>query len=83
MINMIKDKFSSMDQKVKKILKYGMYFSLLVCILALILLVTYHFNLNIDLYYIGLAVLKLGLFFAVEFLICAFAIDSIKKQVDI
>ncbi len=83
MINMIKNKFSSMDLKVKKLLKYGMFFSLLVCVLALILLVTYHFSLNIDLYYIGLAIFKLGLFFAVEFLICAFAIDTIKKQVDI
>lgn len=80
MIKPIINKFNNMEEKVKKILKYGIYFSMFVCVISTILLITYHINLNIDLYYIGLAVLKLGLFFIVEFIICAFAIDTIKKQ---
>lgn len=80
MIKKLIDKFNSMDLKVKKILKYGIYFSMFVCIISTILLITYHINLNIDLYYIGLSVFKLGLFLLVEFIICAFAIDTIKKQ---
>lgn len=83
MIKIIKDKFNSMDKKVKKILKYGIYFSMFVCIMSGVPLVTYHLNLNPDLYYIGLSVFKLGLFFIVEFIICALAIDTIKKQVNI
>lgn len=82
MIKVIIDKFNSMDIKTKKILKYGIYFSLFVCILSLLILLTYHFNeSNPTLYYIGLSTFKLGLFFIVEFIICAIAIDTIKKQI--
>ena len=80
MIKTIINKFNNMDEKVKKILKYGINFSIFVCIVSTIVLITYHINLNIDLYYIGLAIFRLGLFLLVEFIICAFAIDTIKKQ---
>lgn len=83
MIKIINDKFSSMDIKVRKILKYGIYFSLLVCILSIIILLTYHLNLIPNLFYIGLSVFRLGLFLVVEFIICALAIDTINKQINI
>lgn len=80
MLVMLKNKFNSMDKKVQQIMNYGMYFSLVVCLIGLIVLVTYKFNSNPDLYYIGLSTVKLGLFFVVEFIICAIAIDTIKEQ---
>lgn len=82
MIKIIVDKFNFMDNKTKKILKYGIYFSLIVCAISLLILLTYHFNIaDLNLYYIGLSTFKLSLFLMVEFIICAFAIDTIKQQI--
>lgn len=80
MIKQIIDKFDSLEENVKKIMKYGFAFSFGVCILSIILLLTYQFYNIPDLYYIGLSVFKLSLFFAIEFIICGIAIDTIKKQ---
>ena len=81
MLNIIKNKFNSMEEKVKSILKYGIYFSLFVCFIAIIVLLTYQSNHSPELFYIGLSTFKLSLFFVVEFIICALAVDTIKKQV--
>ncbi len=81
MLKLIINKFNSMETKVKKIMKYGINFSLFICIISIGILLTYEFYKNPDLYYIGLSVFKLGLFFIVEFIICALAIDTIKQQV--
>ena len=81
MFKTIINKFNYMDDKTKKILKYGLYFSLIICTLSLLILLTYHFFTNPNLYYAGLSVFKLSLFFTVEFIICAFAIDTIKQQI--
>lgn len=80
MVKMIIDKFNSMEEKTKKILKYGIIFSCFVCILAVFILITYQFYSIPDLFYIGLSTFRLGIFFIVEFLISAIAIDTIKKQ---
>ena len=76
MLKIIINKFNSMEGKTKDILKYGMLFSLFVCIISLLILLTYHFFTNPDLYYIGLSVFRLSLF-----IICAIAIDTIKQQI--
>lgn len=81
MIKVLLDKFNSMEEKVKKIMHYGFIFSFVICMISMILLMGYELNANLDLYYIGLSVFRLSLFFAVEFVICAFAIDTIKKQI--
>jgi len=81
MIKIIIDKFNSMEQKIRKILTHGIEFSLFVCLLSSFILVAYHYYTNPDLYYIGLSVFRLGLFFVVEFIICAVAVDTIKKTI--
>ncbi len=81
MVNMIKNKFFSMEKSIKNILKYGIFFSCCVCIIAMYILLTYRTNHVPYLFYIGLSTFRLGLFFVVEFIICALAIDTIKKQV--
>ena len=80
MLKLIINSFNSMEEHIKKIMKYGIRFAVLICFFALAILITYTFNLSPDLYYIGLSVFKLGLFFIVEFIICALAINTIKKQ---
>lgn len=81
MLKTIKDKFNFMEEKTKKILKNGIYFSIIVCAISALIFITYHFYSFPDLYYIGLAVFKLGLFFIVEFVISAIAIDTIRQQI--
>ncbi len=80
MFNTIVQEFNCMDKKTKKTLEYGLIFSAFICIIAISLLITYKILHNINIYYIGLSVFKLGLFFIVEFIICAIAIDTIKQQ---
>lgn len=80
MLKMLIDKFVSLEKNVKKIMKYGFLFSFLVCVIAMVLLLSYELFSSPDLYYIGLSVFQLSLFFAVEFIICGIAIDTIKKQ---
>lgn len=81
MIKQIIDKFNSLEEKIKSIMQYGMKFSFGVCILSTLILLTYQLYNYPDLYYIGLSVFKLSLFFAVEFIVCAFAVDTIKQQI--
>lgn len=73
--------FKNMEINIKKILHNGCVFSLFVGIISMLLLLTYHITLNLELYYIGLAMLRLSLFFVIEFIISAIAIDTIRKQV--
>lgn len=80
MIKLIKEKLMNLEKPVKKIMKYGFMFSFLVCIVAMFLLLSYDYYNIPDLYYIGLSVFQLSLFFTVEFIICGIAIDTIKKQ---
>lgn len=81
MLKIIINKFNSMEEKTKNVFKYGMLFSLFVCIISLLILLTYHFFTNPDLYYIGLSVFRLSLFLIVEFVICALAVDTIRQQI--
>lgn len=80
MIKQIIDKFNSLEEKIKTIMRYGFKFSFAVCILSILILLTYQFYSYPDLYYIGLSVFRLSLFFAIEFIICGLAMDTIKKQ---
>lgn len=80
MMKQIIDKFNSLEEKIQVIMKHGFKFSFAVCILSILILLTYQFCNYPDLYYIGLSVFRLSLFFAVEFIICGIAIDTIKKQ---
>lgn len=80
MLKIIQEKFGSMELITKKIMKYGFYFSFGVCLIAMAVLVSYEMSNIPDLYYIGLSVFQLSLFFVVEFIICGIAMDTIKKQ---
>lgn len=81
MINNILDNFKNLDKLAKNIMKNGLKFCFILGIIALIILVTYNLSFTIPLLYsIGLVLFKLSLTFGVEFIICGFAADKIKKQ---
>ncbi len=73
--------FKNLDKKIIKIMKYGWMFSLLICLLASGILLSYIF-LGINLFYhIGLLMMKSGFYFIVEFLACGLIVDSLRKNI--
>ena len=81
MIKKIKNTFKGFEIITKKIMKNGLIFCFTLCFISLIILITYNFILSVPvLYYIGINLFRLGLIFAIEFIICGFITDSIKKQ---
>lgn len=79
LINTIKN----FDLKIKQIMRYGLYFSLFVSIIATIILIYYisfyHFNF---IYYIGIETMRLSISFAASFIASALVIDKIKKDLE-
>lgn len=78
--NFIND-FKNIDKLTMKIMKNGLKFCFVLGIISLITLITYEFSFTIPLLFtIGLALFKISLTFGIEFVICGFAADKIKKQ---
>ena len=73
--------FKELDKLTSKIMKYGLKFCFVICILSVLILVTYNlFILSPFLYYIGISLFRLSIIFAIEFVICGLVVDGIKKQ---
>ena len=82
MINNIINSFKNLDKIVKTIMKIGLKFCSILGMISLIILVTYNLSFTIPIVFtIGLILFKLSLIFGVEFIICGFAVDRIKKQI--
>ena len=81
MFNKISNSFKSLDKVAVKIMKTGIKYCFIISIFASFILLFYNcFKTSPLVFYIGLAILKLSITFIVEFIICAFSIDLIKKQ---
>ena len=81
MLKKLKNSYNNFDSITTKILKNGLKFCLGICSIAVIILLTYIMLFPLpEIYYIGLALIKVGLIFGIEFVICSFVVDGIKKQ---
>ena len=81
MKNKIKDTIKNLDQKTKLIIKNGITFCIILCILSISLLITYIFWFSTPLIFnIGIMLFQISLLFSVEFLICVIVVDSFKKR---
>lgn len=81
MIKKLIDCYNSFEKITYKILKHGLKFCSILCLFSILMLLTYNSILTVPiLYHVGLALLKLSIIFGIEFLICAFVVDGIKKQ---
>ncbi len=81
MLKMLTDTIKNFDLKVKKILKNGLYFSLIVGLIGTLCLMYYiSFNSSNFIYYIGLKIVWLSFSFGCSFVASALAIDRIKKD---
>lgn len=81
MLKTLKDTFKNFDLKIKKILFNGLRFSLIVSLIGTLILTCYiSYAQSYLTFYIGKEIVHLSISFAASFLITAFAIDRIKKD---
>ena len=81
MFNKIIESFKNLDRLTKLIINNGLKFCSVIGFISLIILVTYNWSFTIPiLFYIGLILFRLSLIFGIEFVICGFVVDKIKKQ---
>ena len=75
-------KLRNVDNSILKVLYNGLKFCLILALLAAFILSIYHTVHNPDIFYIGISLFKSSLFYIAFFIICAVAIDTIKKDVE-
>ena len=72
--------FKNVNKKILRIMKQGLQFSFLICILSTLILCTYLlFYTDSFLYFLGLTTFKIGLIIGIEFIICGLSVDAIKS----
>ena len=80
--SMIKDIFKGLDKTALHILKRGLHFCIVLCIISIIILFIFQFFItNFLMFELGFTILRASIIFAIEFVICAIAADKIKKQI--
>lgn len=80
MIQKITNIFKNVNKEILKIMKCGLRFSFIVCIMATAILCTYLlFYQNNFLYLLGLNSFRIGLILGIEFIICGLSVDAIKS----
>ena len=73
--------YKNFEKTTYKILKHGLRFCFILCMFSIFMLLIYDsFLATPILYHTGLALFRLSIIFGIEFLVCAFVVDSIKKQ---
>lgn len=80
MFKNILDVYNHFEKITNSILKTGLRFCGFLCLISIVILSTYLSLNNPNLYYIGITVFKLSIIFGIEFIICGFVVDGIKKQ---
>ena len=81
MFKKLLESYHNFDKITNTILKNGLKFCTILCILAVSILFTYNLlKLSPLVYHIGFSLFKLSLIFGIEFIICGFVTDGIKKQ---
>ena len=76
----IHNMFKNINKKILKIMKCGLQFSFILCLVATAILCIYlFFYQDSFLYQLGFNSLKIGIIIGIEFIICGLAVDSIKS----
>lgn len=81
MFKKFSENFKNLDKLTYKIMYNGLKFCFAICILSVAILLAYSLTFTSpSMYYIGINLFKLSLIFAIEFVVCGFVVDGIKKQ---
>lgn len=75
-------RLKKVEPDILKICYGGLRFCLVLSLFCALLLCIYQSTHNIYLFYIGISILKSTLFFVVFLIICTFAFDFIKKELN-
>ena len=70
----------NLDKDTYKIMKYGLLFSGIICLAAVVILLAYIFFGTSLFYHLGLTLIKSSFTFAVEFVICGIVVDFIRRK---
>lgn len=82
MILKIINSFCNLDKKTLKIMKNGLKFCIILCIISCFILLTYNFFITSpNVYYIGILILQISLYYMVDFIICGFVVSNIKNHI--
>ena len=82
MFKKLLDNFKNLDKKTSKIMNYGLKFCFGICIIDVFILFTYVCDFASPfIYHLGINLFRLSLIFGIEFVVCGFVVDGIKKQV--
>jgi len=72
----IKKSLNIINKKIVHIVKNGIKFSMIFCLLASFILVLYCGKANPEAFYVGISLLKSGMFFISMFIICGIVFDK-------
>ena len=75
-------KLKEINNSILKVAVNGLKFCLILALIATFILSLYHSIHNLDLFILGISLLKSTLFYSVFFVICAIAVDTIKKELN-
>ncbi len=80
MFKKIIDTYKNFEETTNSIIKSGLSFCIFLCLVSILILCTYLISKVPLTYYIGISILRLSIIFGIEFIICGFVVDGIKKQ---
>ena len=81
MFKKLLESYNNFDKITNTILKNGLKFCTILCIFAVLILLTYNLlKLSPIVFHIGISLFRLSIIFGIEFIICGFVTDGIKKQ---
>ena len=81
MFTKIINTYKNFEKTTNSIIKSGMSFCFFLCLVSILILCTYLISKVPFTYYIGISILRLSIIFSIEFIICGFVVDGIKKQI--
>ena len=81
MFKKLLESYNNFDKITNTILKNGLKFCTIFCILSASILLTYNLlKLSPVVFHVGFSLFRLSIIFGIEFIICGFVADGIKKQ---
>ena len=81
-MNLLFTNLKKLDSSIVRVCVNGIKYCFLLTLLSVLLLSVYLTLPSLGLFYVGMSLFKSSLFFMVFFIICAIAIDTIKKEVN-
>ena len=72
--------YKNFEKTTNSIIKSGLSFCIFLCLVSTLILCTYLISKVPLTYYIGISIFRLSIIFSIEFIICGFVVDGIKKQ---